>query len=214
MSKICILLADRSAVSRLGFNQILAAHSDSEIVAETDDGNVACQLAEQLRPNVALISTTLNGCSSLSVTRRLAQAQSTRVIIYANSCDKQQVYSYLVNGASGYLAKSDPADWIHSAIRAVHRGSIMLSPRAQESLVRTVRESFLPVSSAEQEILQLMAQPLSNQEIAQRLDLSMSTIRNRILNIYRKIPPVNNRAEAVAWAWREEIVKTAAHPNE
>ncbi len=206
MPKIKILIADDHAVVREGTRQILAQEPDLEVVAEAADGEEAIRLAGEYRPDVAIMDIAMPKCDGIEATRKIKGLYpGIAVLILSAYDDDQFVFSLLEAGAAGYLLKSIRGRELIDAVRAVYAGESVLHP----SIARKVLNRFVPtpdkaaaqkpvevLSDREVEVLKLATQGLSNQEIAEKLCLSLRTVQAHLGHIFNKLE-VSSRTEAV-----------------
>ncbi len=206
MPKIKILIADDHAVVREGTRQILAQEPDLEVVAEAADGEEAIRLAGEYRPDVAIVDIAMPKCDGIEATRKIKGLYpGIAVLILSAYDDDQFVFSLLEAVASGYLLKSIRGRELIDAVRAVYAGESVLHP----SIARKVLNRFVPtpdkaaaqkpvevLSDREIEVLKLATRGLSNQEIAEKLCLSLRTVQAHLGHIFNKLE-VSSRTEAV-----------------
>ncbi len=206
MPKIKILIADDHAVVREGTRQILAQEPDLEVVAEAADGEEAIRLAGEYKPDVAIMDIAMPKCDGIEATRKIKSLYpGIAVLILSAYDDDQFVFSLLEAGAAGYLLKSIRGRELIDAVRAVYAGESVLHP----SIARKVLNRFVPtpdkaaaqkpvevLSDREVEVLKLATQGLSNQEIAEKLCLSLRTVQAHLGHIFNKLE-VSSRTEAV-----------------
>lgn len=206
MPKIKILIADDHAVVREGTRQILAQEPDLEVVAEAADGEEAIRLAGEYKPDVAIMDIAMPKCDGIEATRKIKGLYpGIAVLILSAYDDDQFVFSLLEAGAAGYLLKSIRGRELIDAVRAVYAGESVLHP----SIARKVLNRFVPtpgkaaaqkpvevLSDREVEVLKLATQGLSNQEIAEKLCLSLRTVQAHLGHIFNKLE-VSSRTEAV-----------------
>jgi NarL family two-component system response regulator LiaR len=212
MNKIKILIADDHAVVRDGTRQILEQESDMDVVAEAADGEEAVRLAGSSRPDVAIIDIAMPGVDGIEATRRIKSLYpSITVLILSAYDDDQFVFSLLEAGAAGYLLKSVRGRELIDAVRQVYAGESVLHP----AIARKVLNRFVPasekstgqkpvevLSEREIEVLRLATRGLSNQEIADKLCLSLRTVQAHLGHIFNKLR-VSSRTEAVVRALKE-----------
>jgi NarL family two-component system response regulator LiaR len=212
MAKIKVLIADDHAVVRDGTRRILEQETDMEVVAEAADGAEAVKLAGSSRPDVAIIDIAMPGVDGIEATRQIkALYPSIAVLILSAYDDDQFVFSLLEAGAAGYLLKSVRGRELVEAVRQVHAGESVLHP----SIARKVLNRFVPpadkpaptqetevLSERELEVLRLATHGLSNQQIADKLFLSLRTVQAHLGHIFNKLQ-VSSRTEAVVRALKE-----------
>jgi len=213
LRKIRILIADDHAVVREGTRRILEQEPDMEVVGEAGDGEEAVNLATSLKPDVAIVDVSMPKMDGIEATRRIkAACPSINVLILSAYDDDQFIFSLLEAGAAGYLLKSIRSRELLDAIRAVYSGESVLHPSiARKVLNRFVstsdrptesKEPFGVLSDREMEVLKLAAKGFSNQDIAEKLCLSIRTVQGHLGHIFNKLQ-VGSRTEAVVRALKE-----------
>ena len=212
MAKIKVLIADDHAVVREGTRRILEQEPDMEVVGEAGDGEEAVNLATSLKPDVAIIDIAMPKLDGIEATKRIkAILPSINVLILSAYDDDQFIFSLLEAGAAGYLLKSIRGRELIDAIRAVYSGESVLHPSiARKVLNRFVSTSGKPegqepsgvLSDREMEVLKLAAKGLSNQDIAEKLCISIRTVQGHLGHIFNKLQ-VGSRTEAVVRALKE-----------
>jgi DNA-binding NarL/FixJ family response regulator len=212
LAKIKVLIADDHAVVREGTRRILEQEPDMEVVGEAGDGEEAVNLATSLKPDVAIIDIAMPKLDGIEATKRIkATWPSINVLILSAYDDDQFIFSLLEAGAAGYLLKSIRSRELIDAIRAVYSGESVLHPSiARKVLNRFVSTSGKPegqeqtgvLSDREMEVLKLAAKGLSNQDIAEKLCLSIRTVQGHLGHIFNKLQ-VGSRTEAVVRALKE-----------
>jgi NarL family two-component system response regulator LiaR len=212
MRKIKVLIADDHAVVRDGTRQILEQEPDIDVVAEAADGEQAFKLVSSSQPDVAIIDISMPVVDGIEATRRIKKDYpSVAVLILTAYDDDQFVFGLLEAGAAGYLLKSVRGRELVEAVRQVFAGESVLHPSiARKVLNRFSNASGKPVESPpsaviserEHEVLQLATMGLSNQEIADRLFISLRTVQAHLGHIFNKLK-VSSRTEAVVHALKE-----------
>jgi len=212
LAKIKVLIADDHAVVREGTRRILEQEPDMQVVGEAGDGEEALNLALSLKPDVAIIDIAMPKLDGIEATKRIkAASPSINVLILSAYDDDQFIFSLLEAGAAGYLLKSIRSRELIDAIRAVYSGESVLHPSiARKVLNRFVSSSGKPdgqepsgvLSDREMEVLKLAARGLSNQDIAEKLCLSIRTVQGHLGHIFNKLQ-VGSRTEAVVRALKE-----------
>ncbi|MFE7590864.1 response regulator [Kitasatospora sp. NPDC057512] len=211
---IRVLLADDQRMVRTGFRYILDAEPDIEVVAEAGDGIEALRLAEHHRPDVCLLDIRMPGLTGLDVTRRLAGpgvADPLRVIVVTTFDLDEYVHEALHGGAAGFLLKDAGPTMLIEAVRAAARGEAMVSPQVTVRLLRHFTSHRArsplpdadrhPLSDRELATVRAAASGLTNPEIADRLYISLGTVKKHLATAQLKLD-VRNRVELAAWAYR------------
>ncbi|MFQ5434091.1 MAG: response regulator [Anaerolineae bacterium] len=209
---IRIILADDHTVLRQGMAQALAAQSDMTVVAQAGNGREALDQAIQHQPDVILMDINMPEMDGVEATRQITtRVTKTGIIILTMYRRDDYVFEAIKAGASGYLLKEVELDELLAAIRAVASGEAVIDPAIAGRVLAKFRQPKRntpeeePLAERDVEILRLLAQGLSNQEIASHLHLSEKTIRNRLSLIFRQLH-LSNRTQAALYAIQEGLV--------
>lgn len=215
MSKIRVLVADDHAIVREGVQMLLEAHPDIEVIGEAVDGQEALDKAAQLRPDVVIMDIGMPGMDGLQATRRIKELSPDVHVLALTMHESNDYFFHVLSaGASGYVLKGATSADLISAVRAVHRGDVFLHPSVTKRLVtdylRRVsdgeeRASYDGLTNREREVLTLVAEGYTNQQIAERLVLSTSTVQTHRANIMRKLN-LQNRTELIKYAIRQGLI--------
>ena len=213
--QIRLLLADDHAVVRSGLRMLLEAQPDMTIIGEAETGQEAIRRVAELSPDVVLMDIEMPGMNGIEATRRIkASAPAAAVLALTMYEDDQYFFEMLRAGASGYVPKRAAPDELVSAIRAVSRGEVFLYPSLAGRLVQDylrrgpAGEGEPPgdeLTPREQEVLTLIAQGFSNNEIADQLVISAKTVDRHRENIMRKLN-LHNRVDLVKYALRKGLI--------
>lgn len=225
LQRIRVVVADDQTVVREGVSLLLGLTDDIEVVAAVADGERAVAAAVEHRPDVALLDLRMPRVDGVEATRRLReQAPDVRVVILTTYADDESILTALRAGAIGYLTKDAPGEEIEKAVRDAAAGRTRLDPAVQARMVELVasgpsarepgsgRASGVPtgpggpLTERETEVLTLIAEGLSNREIASRLFVTEATVKTHVNNVFTKLD-VGDRAAAVAWAFRSGLVR-------
>jgi NarL family two-component system response regulator LiaR len=213
MSEVKIIIADDHTVVRKGTRQILEEQGGFKIVGEAGNGEEAVHLVETLKPDLAIIDVAMPVMDGIEATKRIkAISPETAVLILSLYDNDQFVFSLLDAGASGYLLKDVSGQEIINAVNAVIRGESVLHP----VIARKVINRFFPahadkkdlekvLGERELEVLRLASKGIGNQEIADRLNLSLRTIEAHMRHIFIKLQ-VGSRTEAVFYALKQKWI--------
>jgi DNA-binding NarL/FixJ family response regulator len=216
MDRIKLLLAYRHTLLRQALRSVLAAHSDIQVVSEAVDGKEAVDLAEKHQPDVVLMDTQLPVVSGVEATELIKRrSRGSRVLLLTLGADDDLILNMLRAGAAGCLLKDADVTELLLAIRTAHRGGSYLSPQIAERMVHNyVRYASAPdekrpqrelLSVREREILQLVAEGMGNQAIANKLTLSVKTIEAHKAHISQKLG-VRGRTELIKYAIRKGLI--------
>ena len=195
---IKILLVDDHMVVRSGLSTVLEVNDDMKLVGEAGDGEEALRLCESIQPDVVLMDLLMPKMDGVTATRIIKERwPQIQVIALTSFKEKEYVEGALKAGASGYLLKNVSAEDLVNAIRRAAAGQPSLSPEAAQVLIQKVNEPPPPgqdMTDREKEILALMVQGLSNNEIADKLVISTSTIKFHVSNILSKLGVTGDRS--------------------
>lgn len=207
---IRVLLVDDHAVVRSGLGAVLEACDDMALVGEAGDGVQAVQLCERFQPDIVLMDLIMPKMDGVAATEEIHRRwPKICIIILTSFKEKEYVESALKAGAMSYLLKNISAEELSTAIRRAAAGQPSLSPEAAQILIQKMNEPTGPgdsITDREREIPTLMTEGLSNQEIAGRLFVSLSTVKFHASNIFSKLG-VTSRTEAVAIAIKLHLVR-------
>ncbi len=202
---ISVLIVDDHEPFRRGLRALLRSTPDIEVAGEADTGNDAITRSDLLQPDVVLMDLHMPDMNGLHATRHILHTSPhIRILVLTMADDDESVFAALQAGARGYLLKGAVKSEVVRAIRGVHNGEAIFGPQIAQRLMHyftTVRlalpaHAFPELTERERDILRLMAQRLSNQEIADALVLSAKTVRNHVSNICTKLQ-VADRTQAI-----------------
>jgi DNA-binding NarL/FixJ family response regulator len=210
--KISVLIADDQQLVREGLRLLLELFPDMRVVGEARNGIEAVEHGRELKPNVILMDVQMPEMDGIAATRQLqAACPDSKVIILTTFDNDEYVFEGLLAGAAGYLLKDVHSEQLAEAIRAAAAGKAFIHPSVTRKVVaeltrlterervRHAQPLIEPLSSREIEVLALLAESLSNQEIAERLYIAPGTVKNHIGNILAKLN-AHDRAQAVLQA--------------
>jgi DNA-binding NarL/FixJ family response regulator len=215
-SKIRVLVVDDHTILRVGLRMMLNAQPDIEVVGEASDGNEAVTEALRLSPDVILMDIAMPDCNGIEATRQVKRVlPETRVLVLTMHENEEYLFQTLRAGASGYILKEAADTELITAIRAVSSGRFYLSPSAQSIMVgdylQRVRsgeehDSYSALTEREREILKLVAEGYTNNQIAERLTISPKTVDTHRTHIMDKLN-LHSRAELVKYAMRRGLLE-------
>lgn len=205
---IRVMLVDDHAVVRSGLSAFLMVNPDLELVGEAEDGQQAVLRAGLLQPDVILMDLMMPVMDGIAATQAIKrQYPAIQIIALTSFQEDELVQGALRAGAVGYLMKDVTARQLAAAIRAAKAGKMTLSPEATQALMRVAQQAqeTEALTEREREVLKLMVEGLNNAEIADRLVVSLSTVKYHISNILGKLG-VDNRVAAVTMAIQRKLV--------
>ena len=211
---ITILLIDDHRVVREGVRAFLATQPDLLVVGEADGGEAGVRLAAHLVPDVALVDLMMPGMDGVETTRQIKRASPrTQVVVLTSYHSDEHIFPVLRAGALSYVLKDVDVDALADAIRKAVGGEAVLHPRVAARVIHELQgnaqhppNAFAELSEREIGVLRLVAQGLSNADIAGRLVLSEKTVKGHVSNILSKLH-VADRTQAAVYAWREGVVR-------
>lgn len=214
MTRIRILLADDHAIIREGLRAILLETGDIEVVGQAAEGLEAIRLAQELKPDVVVMDIAMPRLNGLEATRRILKAcPEVRVLVLSQYERKDYVLEAIAAGAAGYLLKRDAGAELAEAIRAVRRWGAVLHPLAARVLIdahlqckcQKKADSFEGLTDREREILILVAEGCTNQQIAEMLHVSPKTVDAHRTSLMSKLD-LHDRTEVVKYALRRQLI--------
>lgn len=212
MKMIKVLFVDDHEMVRIGVSSYLSAQPDIEVVGEADDGKKAIELALELRPDIILMDLVMKEMDGIEATRRIIESwPEAKIIIVTSFIDDEKVYPALEAGATSYMLKTSKASEIAEAVRKTHHGQSVLEPEVTGKMMVRMRQkdTHLPheeLTNREMEILLLIADGKTNQEIADELFIALKTVKVHVSNILSKLE-VQDRTQAVIYAFKHSLVK-------
>jgi two-component system NarL family response regulator len=214
---IRVVICDDHALFRRGLSMVLEAEPGIEVVGEAEDGDAAVTAVEELAPDVVLMDVRMPKRSGIDATRAIAEAApTTRILMLTVSDEEEDLYEAIKAGAAGYLLKEISIEEVAGAIRSVVSGQSLITPSMASKLLaefsslskKAEAKQAVPtprLTVRELEVLRLVAQGMSNKEIATELYISENTVKNHVRNILEKLH-LHSRMEAVVYAVREKIL--------
>jgi DNA-binding NarL/FixJ family response regulator len=219
-SVIRVVLADDQALVRAGFRSLLDAQDDIEVVGEASDGNEAVRVVRRLAPDVVLMDIRMPGTDGLAATRAIAgdeRLSDARIVILTTFELDEYVFEAIRSGASGFLVKDTEPVELLRAVRAVADGDALLSPSVTRRLIgefasKTREARPAPtldvLTEREREVMALVAEGLTNDEIAERLYVSPMTAKTHVSRAMTKLG-ARDRAQLVVFAYESGLVRPA-----
>jgi NarL family two-component system response regulator LiaR len=210
---ISILIADDHALVRHGIRDFLELQGDLSVVGEADSGEAAVRLARELAPDVVLMDLVMPGMGGVEATRQVKQASPhSQIIVLTSYHEDEYIFPALRAGALSYVLKDIGPEELADTVRRAARGESVLHPRVAARVVQEVRGArndtpnlFTELSDRELEVLRLIADGLSNAEIARKLVISEKTVKGHVSNILGKLHMLD-RTQAAVFAWQQGLV--------
>ena len=213
---IRILIADDHAIVREGLRALLETEPGMELVGEASDGIEAVRKQQALRPDVTLLDLVMPRQDGLAALTEIRQKDpQARILVLTSFAEDERVFPAIMAGALGYLLKDATPQELLKAIRDVARGEASLHPAIARRVIKELHRpqesgpTVEPLTERETQVLSLVAQGLSNQEIATKLVISERTVRTHVSNILGKLH-LANRTQAARYALREGLAKLDA----
>ncbi|MFZ7945812.1 MULTISPECIES: response regulator transcription factor [Bacillaceae] len=209
---IRVVFVDDHEMVRIGVSSYLSAQPDIEVVGEADDGKKGVELALELRPDIILMDLVMKEMDGIEATRQIIeQWPEAKVIIVTSFLDDEKVYPALEAGATSYMLKTSKAGEIANAVRATYHGQSVLEPEVTGKMMVKMRQKNThllheDLTSRELEILLLMAEGKTNQDIADELFIALKTVKTHVSNILSKLN-VQDRTQAVIYAFKHSLIK-------
>lgn len=211
--KISLLITDDHALVRQGIRAFLDLQPDITVIGEADSGEAAVRIAAELAPDVALMDLVMPGMGGVEATRQVKQASPhTQIIVLTSYHEDEFIFPALRAGALSYVLKDVGPDELADTVRRAARGESVLHPRVAARVVQELRGAqrdipnlFTDLSDRELEVLRLIADGLSNAEIAAKLIISEKTVKGHVSNILGKLHMMD-RTQAAVYAWQQGLV--------
>jgi DNA-binding NarL/FixJ family response regulator len=221
-SLIRIVLVDDQELVRAGFRMVLDAQPDMQVVGEAGDGLGAIDLARRLHADVMVMDARMPRLDGVEATRQIRQAGDLPRVLMLTTFDLDEyAFAALKAGASGFLLKDVPPEELLFAIRAVHSGDSVVAPSTTRRLIdqfaallpggQAAPAELAELTDREREVLTLVAQGLSNSEIAQRLFVSEATVKTHVGRVLAKLC-LRDRVQAVVYAYEHGLVRAGQRP--
>jgi len=215
MQKIKVLVVDDHTIVRDGICALLTLAGDIEVMGEATNGNEALNKVRELHPDVVLMDISMPIMGGLEATRRISKEfPKTKVLVLTQYDDKEYFFPVIESGASGFISKAAASSELTAGIRSIYRGDSYLSPSVTKLLVenyqhtageRASQDPYTLLTEREREILKLLVEGHSTQEVADMLVITPKTVDGHKTNLMAKLG-VHNRIELVKYAFRKGII--------
>lgn len=211
--KISLLITDDHALVRQGTRAFLEIQPDLTVVGEADSGEAAVRMAADLAPDVVLMDLVMPGIGGVEATRQVKQVSPhSQIIVLTSYHEDEYIFPALRAGALSYVLKDVGPEELADTVRKAARGESVLHPRVASRVVQELRGTkrdipnlFTDLSARELEVLRLIADGLSNAEIANKLIISEKTVKGHVSNILGKLHMLD-RTQAAVFAWQQGLV--------
>jgi len=215
MQKIRVLVVDDHTIVRDGICALLALAGDIEVAGEAANGSEALKMVAELHPDVVLMDVAMPLMGGLEATRRIhKEFPQTKILVLTQYDDKEYVFPVIEAGASGFISKAAASSELASGIRAIYRGDSYLSPSVAKLLMenyqrtsgeRASQDPYNQLTERERDVLKLLAEGYSTQEIADMLVITPKTVEGHKTNLMAKLD-IHNRIDLVKYALRKGII--------
>ncbi len=214
MAKIRVLIADDHAILREGVRALLALTDDIEVVGEARDGREAVDLAGKIDPDVILMDIAMPGLGGLEAALEMKKiGLRGRVLILSQYEDREYVRRLLKAGVAGYVLKKSAGSELANAVRAAHRGGLVLDPEVARAAMEEAgpkapaeADPYEALTDREKQVLKLVAEGLSNKEVAEALGISVKTAMTHREHVMEKLG-LHNRTELVRFALKKGVIR-------
>ena len=207
---IKVLIVDDHAIVRKGIIALLETEKDIQVVGEASDGSQAITMADQLKPDMIIMDLVMPGVNGIDAIRQITtQDQTAKILVLTSFATDDKVFPALKAGALGYLLKDSNPQELLDAIRQVSKGESWLHPSVAKKVLKELTHTSTPsnleeLTERETEVLKLVAQGMSNREIADQLVISEATVRTHVSSLLAKLH-LASRTQAALFALREGL---------
>jgi len=208
---IKVLLVDDHEMVRIGVSAYLSVQMDIEVIGEADNGAKGFEMALALRPDIILMDLVMDQMDGIEATKAIIKEwPQAKIIIVTSFLDDEKVYPALEAGATSYILKTSTASEIADAVRATYKGQSVLEPEVTGKMMARMKQKNKPVlhenlTNREFEILMLIAEGKTNQEIAEELFIGLKTVKTHVSNILSKLE-IQDRTQAAIYAFKNQLV--------
>lgn len=214
MAKIRVLIADDHAILREGVRALLALTEDIEVVGEARDGREAVDLCGKLDPDVVLMDIAMPGLGGLEAALEMKKlGLRARVLVLSQYEDREYVRRLLKAGVAGYVLKKSAGSELANAVRAAHRGGLVLDPEVARAAMEEAgpkapseADPYETLTDREKQVLKLVAEGLANKEVAEALGISVKTAMTHREHVMEKLG-LHNRTELVRFALKKGVIR-------
>lgn len=209
---IRVLVVDDHEMVRLGVTSYFMVQPDIEVVAEAENGLQGYQKALELKPDIILMDLVMEVMDGIEATKKIvAEWPEAKIIIVTSFLDDEKVFPAMDSGASGYLLKTSSANEIADAIRSTYQGDTVIEKEVSDKILDKQHYDSLPkphdqLTSREYEVLLLIGEGYSNQEIADELFITLKTVKTHVSNILSKLE-VEDRTQATIYAFKHNLIE-------
>ncbi|MBS4217909.1 response regulator transcription factor [Bacillus sp. FJAT-49711] len=208
---IKVLLVDDHEMVRIGVSAYLSIQTDIEVIGEAENGSKGAEMALALRPDIILMDLVMDVMDGIEATQAIIKEwPDAKIIVVTSFLDDEKVYPALEAGATSYILKTSTASEIADAVRATYKGQSVLEPEVTGKMMAKMKERNKPqlhenLTNREYEILLLIAEGKTNQEIAEELFIGLKTVKTHVSNILSKLE-IQDRTQAAIYAFKNQLV--------
>ncbi|UCF28108.1 MAG: response regulator transcription factor [Chloroflexota bacterium] len=211
---VTVLIVDDHKLVRQGVRAFLEAHDEFLVVGEAESGKSAVELAEETVPDVVLMDLIMPEMDGVEATRQVKNiSPRSQIVVLTSYHEDEHIFPALEAGATSYTLKDVDMDELAETIRRAARGEVILHPRVASRVLQELRGAkkedvnpFTELTGREMEVLKLIANGLSNHEIANELVISEHTVKGHVSNIFSKLH-LADRTQAAVYAWQKGVVR-------
>ncbi|MBS4198796.1 response regulator transcription factor [Bacillus sp. FJAT-49732] len=208
---IKVLLVDDHEMVRIGVSAYLSVQADIEVIGEAENGVIGFEMALELRPDIILMDLVMDQMDGIEATKAIIKEwPEAKIIIVTSFLDDEKVYPAIEAGATSYILKTSTASEIADAVRATYKGQSVLEPEVTGKMMARMKEKKKPLlhenlTNRELEILLLISEGKTNQEIAEELFIGLKTVKTHVSNILSKLE-IQDRTQAAIYAFKNQLV--------
>lgn len=205
---IRVIIADDHPIVRQGICNMLNATTAITVVGEASNGKEALHLIDTVSADVVVLDINMPELSGIDILRLRTEVTTPCYLILTGYSEPEYAFQAISYGAKGFILKDETPTFIRQAVTKVACGEVVFSPQVIRRMISNRNQPALELTKRETEILCMVAKGKTEREILAELNIKANTFKSHLAAIYRKLPNVSSRAEAVAWAWQNRLVQS------